>query len=98
MLQCGQHLQQHVAVTSVRNLRTDIKDGVKGDKALLEVKYSEEVDLPTTFFVKCPGSNKFSTVVLISICGLVPRFNLQTIGAMRLLVATSEVCLCEAPR
>lgn len=24
------------------------------------------------------------------------RFNLQSLGAMRLLMATSEVCLCEA--
>eukprot|EP00435_Cladocopium_sp_Y103_P072167 s7_g39.t1 len=75
MLRHGQHLPPSVAVTSVRNLCQDIKDGVKGDKALLEVTYSDEADLPKTFFVK---------------------FNLQRIGAMRLLVATSEVCLCEA--
>ena len=28
-------------------------------------------------------------------CHIPVRFNLQKIGAMRLLVATSEVCLCE---
>ena len=55
MLRHGQHVPPSVAVTSVRNLHQDIKDGVKGDKALLEVTYSDEVDLPKTFFVKCLG-------------------------------------------
>ncbi|CAK8995747.1 unnamed protein product [Durusdinium trenchii] len=76
MLQHGQHLPLDVSVLSVQHLRKDIKDGVKGDKALLKVTFSKEVpNLPETFFVK---------------------FNLQSFGAMRLLVATSDVCLCEA--
>lgn len=75
MLQHGQHLPHDVVVTSVRNLQKNVRDGVKGDKALLEVTYSATVDLPTHFFLKC---------------------NLQRLGAMRLLVATSDVCMCEA--
>ena len=75
MLQHGQHLPHDVVVTSVRNLQKNVRDGVKGDKAVLEVTYSATVDLPTHFFLKC---------------------NLQRLGAMRLLVATSDVCMCEA--
>ena len=55
MLQYGEHLPKNVHVKSVQNLQKDIKDGVKGDKALLEVTYSEEVELPKVFFVKSPG-------------------------------------------
>lgn len=55
MLQYGEHLPKSVHVKSVQNLQKDIKDGVKGDKALLEVTYSEEVELPKVFFVKSPG-------------------------------------------
>ena len=55
MLQYGEHLPKHVHVKSVQNLQKDIKDGVKGDKALLEVTYSEEVELPKVFFVKSLG-------------------------------------------
>ncbi|CAJ1366340.1 unnamed protein product [Effrenium voratum] len=49
------HLPKGVSVTSVRNLQTEIKDGVKGEKAMLKVTYSKPVDaeiLPTVFFVK----------------------------------------------
>ena len=75
MLQFGQHLPDGVVVTSVRNLEKKVADGVKGDKAVLEVSYSGSVELPSRFFLKC---------------------NLQKLGAMRLLVATSDVCECEA--
>ena len=75
MLQCGNHLPAGVVVTSVRDMQKKVTDGVKGDKAVLEVTYSGSAQLPSCFFLKC---------------------NLQRLGAMRLLVATSDVCLSEA--
>ena len=72
MLQYGEHLPKSVHVKSVQNLQKDIKDGVKGDKALLEVTYSEEVELPKVFFVKSPGFKSWvrflSTFLLFFIC------------------------------
>ena len=75
MLLAENHLPDGVVVTSVENLDKKVTDGVKGDKAVLEVKYSGPCELPSRFFLKC---------------------NLQKLGAMRLLVATSDVCWCEA--
>jgi hypothetical protein len=75
MLRHGGHLPDAVSVRSVRNTGASIRDGVKGDKAILLVEYDGPTDLPRSFFAK---------------------FNVQRLGAMRVLVETSEVCKCEA--
>ena len=53
MLQHGGHLPPGVAVTAVRNSNTDLRDGVKGDKAIVEVEYNQATtEVPMRFFVK----------------------------------------------
>jgi hypothetical protein len=52
MLRYGKHLPANVSVTSVRDTARDIRDGVKGDKAVIEVKYDSPTKLPSRFFVK----------------------------------------------
>lgn len=61
MLRDGGHLPSDAAVLSVRDIDAGIRDGVKGDKAIVEVVYSygseeseelNELQLPTEFFVK----------------------------------------------
>ena len=46
MLRQGGHLPVDVKVLSVENQMKEIKDGVKGEKALLKVSYSSEVKGP----------------------------------------------------
>lgn len=81
MLQHGGYLGKGSAVVAVRDRLTRIRDGVKGDKAIIDVEYGylgtgpPPTDLPTTFFVK---------------------FSIQKLSAMRLLCETSEVSACEA--
>ena len=53
MLQHGGHLPLDSAVTSVRRLDGGIRDGVKGQKAVVAVEYNAELEgLPRRYFVK----------------------------------------------
>jgi hypothetical protein len=52
MLRHGKHLPDGVSVTSVLNHNAEIRDGVKGDKAIISVEYSQKTELPSRFFVK----------------------------------------------
>ena len=55
MLRKGGHLNEYNAsVVEVSDRLTRIRDGVKGDKAIIDVKYSgpTPAGLPSTFFVK----------------------------------------------
>eukprot|EP00928_Gymnodinium_smaydae_P020004 TRINITY_DN17721_c0_g3_i1.p1 TRINITY_DN17721_c0_g3~~TRINITY_DN17721_c0_g3_i1.p1 ORF type:complete len:486 (-),score=31.68 TRINITY_DN17721_c0_g3_i1:142-1599(-) len=52
MLQVGGHLPPGVSVKAVSDLNSRPRDGVKGDKAILQVEYDGECNLPTQFFVK----------------------------------------------
>lgn len=52
MLRDGGHLPMDVAVKSIWNRNSDIRDGVKGDKAILELHYDGPTDLPKQVFVK----------------------------------------------
>lgn len=53
MLRYGQHLPEGAVVASVRDRGAEIKDGVKGDKAILDVTYDGTAgSLPTSFFAK----------------------------------------------
>jgi hypothetical protein len=83
MLRQGGHLPHNVHVASITDVGAGIRDGVKGDKAVINVEYRHEtsqtssLELPEKFFVK---------------------FNLQSISQlpMRILCESSEVCKCEA--
>jgi len=85
MLRHGGHLPHNVMVSAVSvESSVFVKDGVKGDKAVIDVEYSNlhtgaivtSTPLPPTrFFIK---------------------FSLQKLGPMRLLMETTEVCRCEA--
>ena len=83
MLRQGGHLGSGTSVIAVRDRLTKIRDGVKGDKAIIDVEYGggggcavlPPAGLPTTFFVK---------------------FSIQKLSAMRLLCESSEVSACEA--
>lgn len=83
MLRHGGHLDGKIRVVAVHDRLTKIRDGVKGDKAIIDVVYgticggavSPPRGLPTTFFVK---------------------FSIQKLSAMRLLCESSEVSACEA--
>lgn len=52
MLRHWKHLPTGVSVKSVRDKQACITDGVKGDKAIIEVEYDGQVDLPMHYFVK----------------------------------------------
>ena len=52
MLRAKGHLDAQTAVKSVTDRLAVIRDGVKGDKALIDVTYDGSTTLPTTFFVK----------------------------------------------
>ena len=54
MLRHGGHLDERTAVASVRDRLATIRDGVKGDKAIIDVQYEGRppAGLPSTFFVK----------------------------------------------
>ena len=81
LLQHGGHLGQGSQVVTVKDRLTEIRDGVKGDKAIIDVTYAYlgtgpvPDGLPTTFFVK---------------------FSIQKLSAMRLVCESSEVSACEA--
>lgn len=53
LLRHGGHLPPGVSIMDVRDTGALISDGVKGEKAILEVDYSGACLLPRTFFVKC---------------------------------------------
>ena len=84
MLRQGGHLGSGTCVIAVRDRLTKVRDGVKGDKAIIDVEYGRwsggcavppPAGLPTTFFVK---------------------FSIQKLSAMRLLCESTEVSACEA--
>jgi len=83
LLRHGGHLDGRTSVVAVRDRLQLIRDGVKGDKAIIDVEYgsvggyavSPPAGLPSTFFVK---------------------FSLQKLTPMRLLCECSEVSACEA--
>jgi len=52
MLRHGGHLPSGVTVTSIRDAGVEIRDGVKGDKGVIEVEYSGPAELPRQFFAK----------------------------------------------
>ena len=54
-------------VTTVSDRLAVIRDGVKGDKAIIDVTYSNPTNLPTTFFVKF-GIGKLSAMRLLCAC------------------------------
>ena len=51
MLHRAGHLNAMTTVTTVSDRLAVIRDGVKGDKAIIDVTYSNPTNLPTTFFV-----------------------------------------------
>ena len=83
MLRHGGHLDGRTSVVAVRDRLQRIRDGVKGDKAVVDVEYGSvggyavkpPAGLPSTFFVK---------------------FSIQKLSPMRLLCECSEVSACEA--
>jgi len=52
MLRHGGHLSADASVVAVRDSAAAIRDGVKGDKAILEVEYAGKAALPARIFVK----------------------------------------------
>jgi|TARA_B110000196_G_scaffold269713_1_gene244411 hypothetical protein len=77
MLRHGGHLDGRTSVVAVRDRLQRIRDGVKGDKAIVDVEYASAggyavtpAGLPSTFFVK---------------------FSIPKLSPMRLLCECSEV-------
>lgn len=85
MLRHGGHISDTASVISVRDTGASIQDGVKGDKAILELEYtglprrSRRVSLAGQADHPRPPTRVFA------------KFNLRTAGPMRLLVEASEV-------
>jgi hypothetical protein len=90
MLRHGGHIPHTASVVSVRDTGVSIRDGVKGDKAILELEYaglprrSRRVSVAGQDADQQPPTRVFA------------KFNLRAAGPMRLLVEASEVCRCEA--
>ena len=85
MLRYGGHIPHTASVISVTDSGASIQDGVKGDKAILEVEYaglprrSRRVSLAGQVDQPSPPARVFV------------KFNLRAAGPMRLLVEASEV-------
>lgn len=85
MLRHGGHISHTASVISVRDTGASIHDGVKGDKAILEIEYtglprrSRRVSLADQAGQPPPPTQVFA------------KFNLGAAGPMRLLVEASEV-------
>ena len=52
MLRNGGHLDERTSVVTMSDRLATIRDGVKGDKAIVDVTYDQSTALPSTFFVK----------------------------------------------
>jgi len=81
MLQYGGHLPEGVRVRAIRDEAADIRDGVKGDKGVITVEY--DTSAAKVGGLPLPPSRLFL------------KFNVGKLGAMRLLVETSECAECE---